>query len=132
MHNATPREILKRKKRISYPYFSSIFIDPSAFGQPKPGRCGDKLVLLRDELDTSGQRLDVSLSSNRHHLQALVGWRRDVDYGEARDERINLERCAARTIVGIDCHERVGIGGHRVDGVQVVIDRTTPGPGVEP
>jgi hypothetical protein len=45
----------------------------------------DKLVLFRDELDASGQRLDVSISSNGYHPvreMALVDKRRDFAFGE--------------------------------------------------
>jgi hypothetical protein len=37
-------------------------------------------------------------------------------------QRLVVEQCVTRTITGFDCHERVGVGGHRVDGVQIVID----------
>jgi hypothetical protein len=36
--------------------------------------------------------------------------------------RLVVEQCVSRTIAGSDCHERVGIGGHRINGVQIVID----------
>ena len=37
-------------------------------------------------------------------------------------QRLVVERCVTRTTAGFDCHERVGIGGHRVNGVQIVVD----------
>jgi hypothetical protein len=41
---------------------------------------------------------------------------------------LDYDPCVTRTIVGVDCHERVGIGGHRVNGVQIVIEVTMPSP----
>ncbi len=37
-------------------------------------------------------------------------------------QRLVVGQCVTRTIAGFDCHERVGIGGRRVSGVQIVID----------
>ena len=35
--------------------------------------------------------------------------------------RLAIEQCGTRTIAGVDGHERVGIGGHRVNGLQIDI-----------
>ncbi len=37
-------------------------------------------------------------------------------------QRLVVGQCVTRTIAGFDWHERVGIGGHRVNGVQIRID----------
>lgn len=37
-------------------------------------------------------------------------------------QRLAVEQCVTRRIAGVDRHERVGIGGHRVNGVQILIN----------
>jgi hypothetical protein len=39
-------------------------------------------------------------------------------------QRLVVERCVTRPIAGVDCHERLGIRGHRANGVQIAIDST--------
>jgi hypothetical protein len=41
-------------------------------------------------------------------------------------QRLVIEQCVTRTIAGVDWHERVGIGAHRVDGVQIAIASAAP------
>ena len=54
------------------------------------------------------------------------GCRLRAERGALVSHAISLQRLVVehvtRTIAGLDCHERVGIGGHRVSGVQIVID----------
>ena len=111
----------------------------------------DSLVGVRDELDTFDYRPDVSNRTNRYHpvremaLSISAGFSRmeiagDESIEARRDgcrlrsergalgchapslQRLVGERRVTRTIAGVDCHERIGIGDHRVNRIQIAIE----------
>jgi hypothetical protein len=102
---------------------------------------------VRDELDTSGQRFGLLITSNGYlpvremalsmgagYLRmemagdegigadygrgCLRGERGDFDSRASSLQRVVVERC----ITGAGCHDRVGIGAHRVNGIPIATE----------
>ena len=111
----------------------------------------DSLVEMRDELDACRQRFDLSIQSNRHHPLGKMappisaGFLRVKRAGDERIEapcgsgclfgerddfvsrtfswqRLAVKQC----ITGAGCHERLGIGAHRINGVPIIIQSGVP------
>jgi hypothetical protein len=111
----------------------------------------DSLVGVRDELDAFDYRPDDSNRTNRYHpvremaLSISAGFSRmeiacDESIEARRDscrlrsergalgchapslQRLVGERRVTRTIAGVDCHERIGIGDRRVNRIQIAIE----------
>ena len=113
--------------------------------------CRDGLVALRDELDASGQRFDLLITSNgylpvgemalsisagfsrmevagdegigaRCGRGCLRGERGDFDSRAFSLQHVVVKQC----ITGAGYHDRVGFGAHRVNGVPILIEGTMP------
>lgn len=111
----------------------------------------DSLVEVRDEFDACSQRFDRSIPSNTHHphgemapsisagflrvkragnecIEApcgsgcLFGERYDFIFRAFSWQRLVVKQC----ITGAGCHERLGIGAHRTNGVPIIIQSGMP------
>jgi hypothetical protein len=67
---------------------------------------------------------DQGIEARRHSCR-LRGERGALVSHAFSLQRLVVEQCVTRTIAAVDCHERVGIGAHRVNGVQIGIAGTT-------
>ena len=111
----------------------------------------DGLVAPRDELDTSGRRFDLLITSNGYlpvremapsisagylHMERAgdegIGARCDRgclrgERGDFHSRAFSLQRVAVKQCLpGAGYHDRVGIGAHRVDGVPILIEGAMP------